>query len=35
VDGHLESEQMAPGSLDPRLPAQMIASLPAEILQPL
>jgi prepilin-type N-terminal cleavage/methylation domain-containing protein/prepilin-type processing-associated H-X9-DG protein len=34
VDGHLAPEQMVPGTLDPRLPAQLIASLPADILQP-
>jgi prepilin-type N-terminal cleavage/methylation domain-containing protein/prepilin-type processing-associated H-X9-DG protein len=34
VDGHLVPEQMAPGTQDPRLPAQLIASLPVEILQP-
>ena len=34
VDGHLGREQMVPGTLDPRLPAQLIAALPLEILQP-
>jgi prepilin-type N-terminal cleavage/methylation domain-containing protein/prepilin-type processing-associated H-X9-DG protein len=34
VDGHIALEQMAPGSADPRLPAQFIGSLPAAILQP-
>ena len=33
VDGHLGLEQMAPGTLDPRLPAQQIAWLRPEILQ--
>ena len=34
VDGHRALDRMVPGSSDPRLPAQLIASLPAEILQP-
>lgn len=34
VDGHLGSEQMVPGTLDPRLSAQLIASLPPAILEP-
>jgi len=34
VDGHLGLEQMVPGSLDPRLPAQGIGWLRAEILEP-
>jgi general secretion pathway protein G len=34
VDGHLGQEQMVPGSLDPRLPAQWIGWLRPEILQP-
>jgi prepilin-type N-terminal cleavage/methylation domain-containing protein/prepilin-type processing-associated H-X9-DG protein len=34
VDGHLGSEQMVPGSLDTRLPAQLIGRLPPEILTP-
>jgi prepilin-type N-terminal cleavage/methylation domain-containing protein/prepilin-type processing-associated H-X9-DG protein len=34
VDGHLVAEQMMPGSLDARLPAQFIGSLPQQILQP-
>jgi prepilin-type processing-associated H-X9-DG protein len=34
VDGHLASMRMVAGSLDARLPAQLIASLPVEILQP-
>jgi len=34
VDGHLGSEQMVPGSLDPRLPAQRIGWLRPEILSP-
>ena len=33
VDGHLGLEKMVPGSLDPRLPMQLIASLPVGILQ--
>jgi prepilin-type processing-associated H-X9-DG protein len=34
VDGHLGQEQMVPGSLDPRLPAQWIGWLRPEILNP-
>ena len=34
VDGHLGSERMVPGSLDPRLPAQWIGWLRPEILTP-
>jgi len=34
VDGHLGSEQMVPGSLDARLPAQRIGWLRPEILKP-
>ena len=34
VDGHLGLEQMVPGSLDPRLPAQCIGWLRPEILTP-
>jgi prepilin-type N-terminal cleavage/methylation domain-containing protein/prepilin-type processing-associated H-X9-DG protein len=34
VDGHLGLEQMVPGTLDPRLPAQDIAWLRPEILRP-
>jgi prepilin-type N-terminal cleavage/methylation domain-containing protein/prepilin-type processing-associated H-X9-DG protein len=34
VDGHLAPAQMVPGSLDPRLPGQLIGSLAAGILQP-
>jgi prepilin-type N-terminal cleavage/methylation domain-containing protein/prepilin-type processing-associated H-X9-DG protein len=34
VDGHLGLEQMVPGSLDPRLPAQRIGWLRPEILKP-
>ena len=34
LDGHAGREQMVPGSLDPRLPAQMIGWLRSEILMP-
>jgi prepilin-type N-terminal cleavage/methylation domain-containing protein/prepilin-type processing-associated H-X9-DG protein len=34
VDGHLGVEQMVPGTLDPRLPAQRIGWLRMEILRP-
>ncbi len=32
-DGHVDEEQMVPGSLDPKLPAQFVGSLRSEILQ--
>jgi prepilin-type processing-associated H-X9-DG protein len=34
IDGHLGLEQMVPGSLDQRLPAQLIGWLRPQILQP-